>query len=371
MLATLLPLLNVPAPDPLPQPAPSWLLWFLLILTFFLHILAMNFMVGGSLIGAVASRKARRGDQPHYEHLAGWLGKAMPVAVAATITLGVAPLLFLQTLYGRLFFTGSVLMGWFWLAVIPLLIVAYYGTYLVAFRGKSLGTAAGIVRWITFAIFLAIGFLYTNNMTLMLRADVFLERYLADPRGLQLNLDDPTLIPRYLHFMFAAVAVGGMAVALYGLIRRAGDDDFAGWAMRTGALWFAVPTAINLIFGFWWLVALPRETMLRFMGQNLVATISLAAGIVLGIGAMIMMFVAIYAPRPDGLVRGSLIALLLTLVTMVLARDQVRRGALEAAGFQPTTWVEPQWGNIALFVALLVAALGTVAWMVIALARRR
>jgi len=50
--------------------------------------------------------------------------------------LGVAPLLFLQVLYGRLFFTSSILMAGFWLAVVPLLIVAYYCAYVVAFRGQ-------------------------------------------------------------------------------------------------------------------------------------------------------------------------------------------------------------------------------------------
>jgi hypothetical protein len=39
------------------------------------------------------------------------------------------------------------------------------------------------------------------------------------------------------------------------------------------------------------------------------------------------------------------------------------------ASFQPTPWVAPQWTPILLFVVLLVGALGTVGWMVRALAR--
>ena len=53
----------------------------------------------------------------------------------------------------------------------------------------------------------------------------------------------------------------------------------------------------------------------------------------------------------------------------VLLRDQVRQGALEAAGFQVQAWVEPQWGPIVIFAVLLVAAIAIIAWMVRALVR--
>ena len=56
-----------------------------------------------------------------------------------------APLLFVQVLYGRLFLTSSVLMAWWWLAVVPLVILAYSGAYLLAFRGKALGPRAKAV----------------------------------------------------------------------------------------------------------------------------------------------------------------------------------------------------------------------------------
>ena len=69
------------------------------------------------------------------------------------------------------------------------------------------------------------------------------------------------------------------------------------------------------------------------------------------------------------MVKGAFHCLLVTLVAMILNRDQVRAGALEAAGFEPNTWIAPQWGPILIFFVLLVAALGAVAWMVVALAK--
>ena len=49
----------IPLADPLPQPAPVWLLWALLQLTFFLHLLAMNVVLGGSIL-ALHWRMSRR-----------------------------------------------------------------------------------------------------------------------------------------------------------------------------------------------------------------------------------------------------------------------------------------------------------------------
>ncbi|MGD8376638.1 MAG: hypothetical protein PVF68_10905 [Acidobacteriota bacterium] len=357
---------TLPLPDPLPQPAPTWLLWFLLVLTFFLHILAMDFILGGSLIAVLLG-----GSPGPARRLRSWLGHAMPVLVAATITLGVAPLLFLQVLYGRLFFTSSVLMGWFWLGILPLLMIGYYGVYLIAFRGERLGRAATAVRWIVAALFIGIAFLLVNNMSLMLRAGSFGTMYQQEGRGLLLNSDDATLAPRYLHFLIAAVAVSALIVAAYGLFQRTRDASFAEWAMRRGAIWFASATLVNLLAGTWFLVALPTEIRGRFLGASSLATSLLGVGVLLLLGAMIMGFMAWTAPRPAPLVRGALIGVGAGLVAMVLVRDQLRRAALDGFGFQGVRWIAPQWGNIVLFGVLLVTAIVTVTWMVLAFVRSR
>ncbi len=369
MIPTLLA--AIPQLDPTPLAAPAALLWFLLILTFFLHLLPMNFVLGGSIVALVARVRAARPGGEHSRELARYFAKGMPIAVAAAVTFGVAPLLFVQALYGRLFFPASVLMAWFWFAVIPLLMLAYYGTYLLAYQPHRLGGATGLVAWTTAIFFVVIGFLYTNNMTLMLRPDAWVEKYARSAAGLQLNLDDPTLWPRFLHMLFGALAVTGIAVAHYGLWRRRRDADpaFGSWAMKHGALWFCIPTGINILWGMWWLIALPKDVMLRFMGKDMFATATLGLGILLGLASLFLMALAIYAPRPEKLVRIGSVAVLLTLVLMILSRDQVRRGALEAAGFEANPWVEPQWGLILLFALLLAGAVGAVVWMALAYAR--
>ena len=360
----------IPQADPLALPAPAWLLWGLLILTFTLHLLAMNLVLGGSIIGACTRLTARRGSA-YDARLAGWIAKAMPVLIASAVTLGVAALLFEQVLYGRLFFVSAVLMAWFWFAVIPLLLVAYYGAYALAFRRAAIDArAVGLAFGIALA-FAVIGLVYTHNMSLMLRPFEFVALYRADPRGLHLAWHDPALLPRFLHVLLGAIAVAGLGVAGYGLRARARDAAFGAWAIRRGALWFSVATAANLLAGFFWLAMLPRDTMLRFLGANPAATVVLALGMTLGLTTLAVVFMAAASERPAPLARAGIGLALATLVLMVLTRDAVRQAALDAAGFQPVVWVAPQWGPIAVFAVLLALAIATVAWMVVALARGR
>ncbi len=361
----------IPLADPLPQPSPAWLLWALLQLTFFLHLLAMNVVLGGSIL-ALHWRTSRRaeGAAPRAEVVAAF-ARALPVAVAAAVTLGVAPLLFVQVLYGRLFLTSSILMAWWWLAVVPLVILAYYGAYLLALRGGVLGPRAKTVAAVVALLFAAVAFLYTSNVTRSLRPDTFVEVNRAGGRGVALNLGDPTLWPRYLHMLLGAVAVASLAAALFGLARRGSRPEMASWVMRKGTVVFGVATAVNIFVGMWFLLAQPKEILIRLVGGDTWAMTLLALAILLGIATGGFALLALGAKNAVRATWAQVAILFPTLVVMVLLRDQVRQLTLRHAGFEHPAWVEPQWGPLAVFVVLLVGAVATIAWMVRALAAGR
>jgi hypothetical protein len=359
----------IPLADPLPQPAPAWLLWALLQLTFFLHLLAMNVVLGGSIVALHWRASRRPEDAVPRASVTAAFAKALPVAVAATVTFGVAPLLFVQVLYGRIFLTSSVLMAWWWLAVVPLVILAYSGAYLLAFRGESPGSRAKPVAFAVAFLFAAVAFLYTSNVTRSLRPETFVDVYRQSGAGLSLNLDDATLWPRYLHVLLGAVAVASLAAALFGVARRRSEPEMAAWVMRKGTLMFGVATAANIFMGMWFLLAQPREILIRLVGADAWATVLLALAILLGIATGGSALLALGA-RDAVRATWALVGLLLpTLVVMVLLRDQLRQLVLRAAGFEHPTRVETQWGPLAVFSLLLLVAVGTIAWMARALVR--
>ena len=127
----------------------------------------MNLWYAGVIVSmflaAVGSQHGRR--------FSARLMTQMPVIVAMGVNLGIVPLLFIQVGYAKVFYPATVLMAWFWLAVIGALIPAYYGIYVYAF---GLGDAAGKMRlwrratgWLAAALFIWIGFTFANAMSLM------------------------------------------------------------------------------------------------------------------------------------------------------------------------------------------------------------
>ncbi|HEY3381013.1 MAG TPA: hypothetical protein VGK32_04550 [Vicinamibacterales bacterium] len=346
----------IPGPDVVPLPAPPWLLSTLLMLLFVLHLVPMNLLLGGSIIAAVSRIRGR--TNAHAAALADLIAHALPVIVAATVSLGVAALLFVQALYGRLFFTAAVLMAAAWLGLVVLLILAYYGTYVGAAR-RSAGLA-----WVIVVLVAAIGFIQSNVMSLMLRPPSLSAKFALSAAGLHWNLGDPTLAPRCLHMLIGSVAVSGAAVAAMGLVARRRDVLFANWLVHHGVLWCACGTVVNLLAGFWWLGALPSEILLRFMGRDLAGTIAMGVGILAALSALGHFIPAAYAGAPGSLVVGGVGSLAVSLASMAFVRDVVRRAMLQGAGFAITTSLAPQWGAIAVFALLLVTAAGTIVWMV-------
>jgi hypothetical protein len=354
----------IPHVDPMPDPGPVWLFRVLLLLTFFLHVLFMNVLLGGSFIALVSMLKRETSD--FSAQLSRDLGKTLPPVFAFTITLGVAPLLFLQVLYGQMLYASSILIGVPWIGVIALVLVAYYSVYYFSFKAeKNPGSATGALA---FAVVLlaAIAHIYTNNFTLMLHPERWLEIYRNHPHGLSLNWSDPTVLPRYLHFVLAALAVAGLYVLVLGLRRR--NTEYGRWLMEQGAQWFTGPTMLNYLVGFWFLAELPSNVKMVFMGGNTAATVLLGLGLVLPLAA-IMHLITAKAKKP---VQNSIIGIgsgVATVAVMVVIRDILRNAYLAPYFSLGQLKVAPQWGVIEIFVVLFVAGLGVLFWMLRAVAK--
>lgn len=357
----------VPVSGPLPMAAPAWLFHALLLLTFVLHLLAMNTLAGGAVLAGVT--RLRRNAGPHHVTFVRRFGAAAPVLTAATVTFGVAPLLFLQVLYGRLFFPSSIVMAWWWLGVVPLLIVAYSAAYALAMRHSLSEAQRTVLYGLMAAILLFIAFVYVNNMTMMLSPGTVVERYMADGTGRQLNLREAVLAPRYLHVVLSAIAVAALVLAVSGHLRRAKEPEFAEWAVRFGLGWFAAATILSIAAGTWWMLRLPDDVLNRLIGGEAYATAAFVTGALAGLLALGSAVTARVRTRSSLLVWTTTGATLVALVAMVLTRDSVRQAALERIGYAQPALVVTQWGPIAIFAVLLVAAIATVVWMTVKLAR--
>lgn len=323
---------------------------FLLMLTFPLHLFAMNALLGTALTAFIAHLFP---DRAHRE-LSHELAKALPFLVAFTVNLGVAPLLFVNVLYGHLLYSSTVLMGLFWLAVIPLLIIAYYLAYIYDFSFKRLGNLAMFIVLVVLVLLMGVGFIFSNNMTMMISPASWI-RWFATPGGTLLNLSDPTLLARYLHMMTGALAVGGLFVALYASTRLQHDAETAEIGTRFGMQLFSWLTLLQVVIGTWFLLRLPAGVMKRFMGGDSLSTALFAAGVILALATLVTGFKRLVLP--------TLWLTLALVYVMSFMRDSVRTGFLAPYFDLTAVAVNVQWSPLIFFLVTLVLGIGLIVWM--------
>jgi hypothetical protein len=95
-----------------------------LLLALYIATLALHAVFIGYVVAGTAFALVRPGD-PISDTVRGRL----PFMLGCGITAGVAPLLFLQLLHQRRFYTANLLLGPRWMAVVPALIVGFYALY--------------------------------------------------------------------------------------------------------------------------------------------------------------------------------------------------------------------------------------------------
>ena len=340
-------------PDALEIPAPVWLLEFLGALTLVIHLIFINVVLGGALISLF--NRLRCPEETRMDSVPGSMAKKIPTVLAMAITFGVAPLLFVQVLYGHFFYTNSILMGIYWILIIPFLIVAYFSFYYHSVKFDLKRGASVFALSLGVAILLYIAFMFENNVTMMLQPDKW-TAYFDHRGGTILNLSDPAIYPRYIHFLTASLAVASLFIALVWNFRKnrgvAGADE----KVKTYLRLFGFATMFQIVVGFWFLIALPKNVMMTFMGQNMAATVSLALGILLAMAAiMTAMMNRVWLTS---------IITVLTVAVMIMNRIFVRDAYFEPYFSADQLEVVPQYQIMTIFLVIFVIGLGVIGYMI-------
>lgn len=222
----------------LPLPA-DWL-HGLLFATFGLHLLFVLLMLGTALLGLLFFlEKWLAGDTREQLWNKGVVESHLALKSLAVV-LGVAPLLIIQVRYSHAFFTSTVLFSYAWLAVIPLLIVAFL---LIDAFGHTIAARP----WLAFvcAVFgvgalVTVPAIFTGALTLMERQSQW-PAFAAN--GFHY---DPALTPhwilRYLHILGAALVFG----AAFHLFFSAKNDPDKAARLRN---WIFAATLAQVVIG--------------------------------------------------------------------------------------------------------------------------
>jgi hypothetical protein len=321
-------------------PAPLWLITVLHLLTLTLHFLAMNFLVGG-IIAVLWGKFANRWDHPVVQKFV----TLFPTALAATVTLGVAPLLFLQLVFHRQAYAASIVSAWFWLGIIGAVIVAYYLLYAAAMsQMKGKGRRPAYLS-VALLCLIYVSFVYSSIFSMAERPALYAKLYAADQSGLVLNPEIGDYLFRWLHMIFGAITVGGFFVGMLGK-----DNDEAFKVGRGFFLWGMVVTSV---FGLGYLLTL-GDALPKLMHTP--AIYALTFGVLLAAGSLHFFFTKKFLP--------AFLMVFVSLLGMVITRHYVRLLNL-ADSFDPGAIpIKTQWSIFMVFLLFFVIAIGVVWYMV-------
>lgn len=307
----------------------------ILILSSLVHIYFSNLLLGGVPIMVMTFWLGGREGQAHLADLAQKMNRGGPVVMGVAITLGFLSLLVIYAGYENHlmnmlggFKTGQAIL-------LILLLLAFGGIYADK-AGDAILIRTPISRlWIggmnlicLFGITLLFGASH-----IMMMSPGYINLVLQE--GLHASLNLPTVWPRFFHVLLGSVASTGIVITLYGTLRpyrrnsHASSQDrlmppFDVDTTRYGVAWTLGGTLPQIVVGPWLLLALPPEVRDRLVDGASLSSFIFFLSLTFALLALVLLNASLMVPHIRGLVWSGVGSLFLTIVLMVMVREEVR-----------------------------------------------
>jgi hypothetical protein len=247
------------------------------VLALYIGTLALHAVFVAYVLAGSAFALLRRKDP-----IAATVVDRLPFMLGCGITAGVAPLLFVQLLHQRRFYTANLLLGPRWFAVVPALIVGFYALYLAKASDRWRRIALGV----SLACFAFVAWSWSELHELMQADPEWAAFYAAGHRW----FTAATIAPRFvivigaMATLFVTVAAwstdaaGRSRLAPIAAVGRVVSIVGALWLWHTGfsvegpaVVWFGILVGAAMVDLAAWTVTWKRPT-------DLALTIATAAG---------------------------------------------------------------------------------------------
>lgn len=336
--------------DPMGIPFYPIVFQVLMVLTFALHIMFVNFTIGTSTLAVYGHLR----NESYWKQLSRSMAKAVPAIISMAMLLGIAPLLFVQVVYDPFWYASNTLSAAWVIVFIFIMMIAYSSTY-VFYLGREKKEGKGYVFFgvLAVALFLLSGVIMHVLGYQLLQPEKWLGWYIkggaVDTSGTSLHAFQ---IPRFLHFIIPSFAMTGIFLILYAWYFKGREDMDRGyleWVGKIGAKMAFIVTAIQAVVGLWWLLSLPGEF-------NFPTNPFFLIGAVLGIALLFLLYAA--QKDPIRYAVPSILGSFLTIFGMSYAREALRMeylGRFDYSIFNYKTNID--WGSTSLFLTTFVMGL--------------
>lgn len=343
--------------DPLGAPFFPQVFQVLLVVTWVLHIFFVTLALGSSAfsIGGFV----RKGEYPL--RLARVAARLTPNAVGLGIVTGIAPLLFIQTIYDPIWYASNTLTG-FWSVVFVFIVMGGYSmAYLFYLRGSQDGrllwSAVASCALLAFA-----GWIMHVLASVSIRPDQWMQWYapggVVDTRGILFHTFS---IPR-LVFLLPLQAGLSLAVVLllfawYFGRRDDADPAFLSWVAGIGRRLGLIVSPLYALFGLLWALT---------EGAEFGLTLPIGAALGLLGAALTVYFWRLRQPAAQA--PQALGVWLASLLLVASVREGIRSVSLARFGYSVSEYPYMiDWGSVAMFGVTTVVGVAVIAYLILVL----
>ena len=376
--------MNIAFPFDFPLPTAFYLVLY--VVTLIIHVVLMNYVLAGSAyLAFVSVFTGGPSVQRHRSPLAMLLRDWMPFMLSGAITAGVAPLLFIQILYKKNFYTSNLLLNHRWMIILPVLIVGFYLCYVL--KSKVITSWPRAARLIIglgiFASFLFVAYTWTENHLLSIQKQATWSSMYESKAIAYL---DAQQIPRLAVWFLGSFPTLALIAAwqIRGLQRRAAQQGTASLQGAPATIEFSVDRlqreaprlallgliglGLAVLAGGWFWVALSdaqREAILSPMALPYVITAMI--GLVLQAAAWILILRSrcLCAPR----LSLALIGLLLSVTGATVAREALRIRAIDLSSLYDQHAAAMKIGGLPVFLLFFALSAVVIAGVVLIVRR--
>ncbi|MBK9440547.1 MAG: hypothetical protein IPN53_04200 [Comamonadaceae bacterium] len=247
-----------------PAGVPSHPIVFLVlgVVTFALHMAAVQVMLGAGVLTLRGAFSAER----YWRRLAAAMLTTAKIAVSVAIVIGVAPLLFVQVVYDPFWYTSNVLSAWWVIGFILLLIAGYIAMYVFYWKNHDIeadGGRGGIWMVASLALLLSVGFIVHSLTNQMLFPENWMSWYapngVVQPDGKSLHYWN---LPRFGFFIALSAPVVGAWLFAYRRYLQASeqpDAAYLAWLAPLAQKLMLVGGVVAVVLGAVWMATLPEK----------------------------------------------------------------------------------------------------------------
>ena len=292
--------------------------------------------------------------QAHLKDLAQKMRGMGPKVMGVAITLGFLVWLLVYSKYeGKVMPIINGFQFGYGLLLILLLLI-FGGIYFFKTKNPLTIKTSSIhlmISGITIACLLSVTFLFVVSH-IMTFNQTYSETVLQ--KGLQTSLSLPTVWPRFFHVVLGSVAATGILITLYGTLRPAQGsgkepvqdkpiNNFDIHTTRYGIAWTLGGTLPQIVIGPWLLLALPPEVREGLVDGASMSSVVFFVSLTFALLSIVLLNASMMIPHIRGLVWSGLMSLFVTIVLMVVVREEVRKAWVQSSDGMATVQELSGW----------------------------